>query len=489
MHEINRKMTAGIVWMSLMRFGIKGLGLINTVVLARLLVPDDFGLVAIAMSVISALELMRAFGFDVALIQGQDLDRSHYDTAWTFNILFGLGVAFPLLIVAPVAGSVFNEPRLPAVLQLLAVGIFVSGFENVGVVAFRKDLAFHKEFVMRVVQKACNVAITLPLAFALKSYWALVIGMVSGNVLAVLVSYYAHSFRPRLSLAARGHLFSFSKWLLATNVIWFARDRIPEYVLARVIGAGGLGLFTVSLEISNLPTTELISPINRAVFPAYAKLAHNPNELAQGFLNVIGLIVLVALPAGFGIAVTSGLIVDVVLGPNWSAAAPAISVLAIFGALNALTTNCGAVFYALGRPKTVAVLGAIHAGLLLPAVVWSAYYYGAIGVAWAYLAVVVLIVPVTYAVVLSYLRLSFRRVWLLLWRPGTATAVMYVVTRNWIVLGSDSTLAALLTAVAVGGATYITTVAALWLIAGRPVGPERTFMDRFFLPTWKRIVS
>src|SRR5882672_229075 len=487
MNDVNRKMAAGIAWMSMMRVGVKGLSLISTIALARLLAPGDFGLIAMAMSVISALDLIRAFNFDLALIHRQNTDRTYYDTAWTFNISFSFALAVILLCIAPVATIFFKEPRLLAVMRWLALSVFISGFENIGVVAFRKELVFHKEFVLRIVQKACGIAVTVPLAFALRNYWALVIGAVSDSLLAVVISYLAHPFRPRLSLKASKHLFSFSKWLVATNSIWFLRDRVPDYVLGRVAGTSALGLFSLSVEISNLPTSELIAPMNRAVFPAYAKMAHDLKELQQGFLNVIGLILLVALPAGFGISATSELIVDVVLGTKWEAAVPAISILAIYGSINAMQTNCGAIHYAMSRPRTVAVMGAIHAALVLPLVIVGAYRYGAIGVAWVYLIAAIIVVPLNYYVVLRRLHLAMRTVCNLLWRPAVATAIMYTVTHEWIAARPSRTLPALLAAILIGVVTYGAALAALWLVSGRPIGPERTLTNRLLVPAWSRL--
>ena len=469
-----------------MRIGIKCLGLISTVVLVRLLVPADFGLIAMAMSVIAALELLRAFNFDLALIQNQGADRSFYDAAWTLDILFGGLLGVLVLALALPAAQFYGEPRLESVMHALALGTFISGFENIGVVAFRKDLTFHKEFALRVGQKLCALAITLPLAFALRSYWALVIGMVGGSLCGVLISYVAHPFRPRLSLAATSQLLSFSKWLLAHDTVRFLRDRTPDFLIGRIAGPHALAMFSMGFEIASLPTTELVSPINRAVLPAYAKMADNLETLRRGFLDVIGLVALLALPAGFGIAATSGLIVATVLGDQWLAAIPLISVLAIFGGLNALTTNCGAVHLALGRPRTAMMIDVAHVAFLVPALIWSGYYYGAIGVAWTYLASVVLVsIPLSYAVTMARLGLPAKRVASLLWRPAVATALMYVVAYEAAERLRPG-VAALLFVVALAAATYAVALVSLWLVAGQPAGPEKTVADRFVLPTWQR---
>jgi lipopolysaccharide exporter len=490
MSNVNRKMAAGIAWMSLMRFAIKGLGLASTVVLARLLVPADFGIVAMAVSIIAALELFSTFNFDVALIQRQDAERADYNTAWTFNVLFGTVLALLLVAGSFAAADFYNEPRLSNVMQVLAIGVFVLGFENIGVVAFRKDLVFHKEFAMRIAQKVGGTAVTLPLAFILRSYWALVIGIVAGNVLAVLISYYAHPFRPGLSLASAGRLLSFSKWLAVNNVLWFMRDRLPDFLLGRISGAAALGVYSLSYELSHLPTAEIVAPINRAVLPAYAKMVHDPEQLRRGFLDVIGLIVLLALPAGFGIAAAAPLIVTVVLGDSWVAAVPIVSVLGLVGALNALQTNCGSVHYAMGRPRTMTVVAAVQLATLLPTLLWGVYKAGAIGIAYAYLANHVLVsAPFLYFVTLRALQLPLRRLVALWWRPAIATAAMYLGVRTAVGWVPTPSLAALLLVIAGGALGYGAVIVILWFAAGRPAGPEKMAVDKFMLPGWRRVAT
>jgi lipopolysaccharide exporter len=442
-----------------------------------------------AMSVIAALELLSAFNFDFALIQRQDAERPHYDTAWTLNVMFAVGLASVLAIIAFPASDFFDEPRLRAVMQFLAIGMLIQGFENIGVVAFRKDLEFRKEFVMRIAQKVCGTAITLPLAFALRSYWALVIGIVAGNVLSVLVSYYAHPFRPRFSLAARSHLFSFSKWLLVNNFLFFLRDRTPDFLLGKIGGASALGLYTISNEISGLPTGELVAPINRAVLPGYAKMAAEPEALRRGFLDVIGLIAIVALPAGLGIAATSHLIVGVVLGDKWMAAAPIISILGIAHALNALQTNCGNMHYAMGNPRLLTNCVAIEVLLLVPSMIWAGQRYGAQGVALAYLVNIALIaVPLNYAVLQRKLALPVHQLLALFWRPFVAGGVMYVST-VFVAKRFEPSFGALLGVICLGAAIYVLMVVGMWWGAGRPVGPEQTVVENFIVPTWHRIVA
>ena len=182
MKNIGTKIAKGAIWMVLFKLIERSVGLISTLILVRLLIPEDFGLLAMALSITTALELLGAFGFDMALIQNQKAGRDHYNTAWTFNVIFAFSSAAILVAIAIPAAIFYHEPRLEAVIYFLALGSFVKGFENIGVVAFRKELEFNKEFKFLIGKKIASFAITVPLAFILKSYWALVFGILVGNV-------------------------------------------------------------------------------------------------------------------------------------------------------------------------------------------------------------------------------------------------------------------------------------------------------------------
>ena len=156
-----------------MRWATRALGLVSTIVLARLLAPEDFGVVAMAMVVVGFLEVFTQTGVDLALIRDANATREHYDTAWTFEILQGAGLALALLAAAPFATRYFGDARVLTVMQLLSLRAFIGGFENIGVVAFRRDMNFDREFWFGVFKKLCMVALTIGAAFVFRSYWAL----------------------------------------------------------------------------------------------------------------------------------------------------------------------------------------------------------------------------------------------------------------------------------------------------------------------------
>lgn len=462
--------------MGLLRISVRGIGLVSTVILARLLVPADFGIVAMAMSILAFLELATAFSFDIPLIQKQDADRNDFDSAWTLNLAFYAGLTILLVLLAQPAADFYQESRLVSVIQVLAIGFFVQGFENIGVVLFRKELDFRKDFVLLISKKLIGFCITVPLAFMLRSYWALIAGMVVSNVLGVLLTYLLHPFRPRFSLRAAGELMNFSKWLVINNALGFLRMRSPTFVIGRLSGTSSLGIFTVAFELATLPTTELVAPINRVVFPAYSKLSNDLAALSKGYLDVLAVIALVALPAGFGLSSISEPLIALVLGSKWASAAPLVAVLAIYGGINAIQTNTGSVYNAIGKPYLITLIGSISVSVLVTASILSAIHYGPIGVSFAYLATSSIMAPISFYIVSRYIGIQFRSILAVLWRPLFASILMFgLLARLSSTLDADTQLRpfqVLGILLPLGALIYIVAVVLLWAASGRPQSAE-----------------
>jgi O-antigen/teichoic acid export membrane protein len=476
-------MGKGAAWMVAARILDRGIGLASIVVLARLLVPADFGLVAMATVVVALLELFVSFGFDTALIQHKSAERRHYDTAWTFNVIFGALMAAALLAAAAPTASFYGEPRLEPVVMCLAAAALIQGFENIGTVEFRKELRFRKEFGLIFARRITTFAVTIPLAIVLRNYWALVIGIVVSRLASLLLTYWVHEYRPRFSLAARAELFRFGKWLVLTNMLNFLGTKSADILVGKIAGARELGLFSLSYEIANLPTSDLIAPINRAIFPGYAKKAADPAELKASYLQVIGLIAVLLVPAGTGIAAIADLLVPVALGVNWIDAIPAIVVLSFFGVLFALKSNNHYVYLALGKPNLAALLGTVHIAILLPMIAVGSAKAGAFGVAVGYLVAQALFTPFSLAVLRRALGLGLAEQVAALYRPFLAAAAMYAGVRL-VANAFDTTpydgvalLGPLLACVATGAVLYALVLYLLWAGLSKPDGAERRIVE------------
>ncbi len=478
MQSLGNQLAKGAVWMILLKFSERGLGLISTLILVRLLAPADFGLVAMATAVVAGLELINAFGFEIVLVQKRNVQDVHYNTAWTFRLLFATLAAVMLVSLSIPAASFYEEPRLVTIILVLALGTFVGGFANIGTVQFQKELNFPKEFILRLTVKLVSFSIAVPLAFYLRSYWALLGGMVSMRVALVVMSYVMHSYRPRFSIEAWRELFSFSIWLFIGNLLFFLRLRSADFIIGKMTGSTQLGLYSVSYELADLPTTEFVMPVNRAAFPAYSKVANDQPQLRKHYLDVNGLVALFAFPAGLGFGAIAELMVPVLLGEKWLETVELIKVLVLNGTLIAIQVNISSIYLALGRPNLSVLVSGVYVALSLPMLIYFTNIHGAIGAAWVYLATSLIVAPLNYFLLLRLLRLKLGTFLASMWRPLASSAVMYYLVTSFVdYFGTSDNLAVnlwgLIVGVVIGVSIFSVTDALLWWICGRPDGAEQ----------------
>ena len=476
--SINKQIAKGAAWMVAFKVVDKSVGLVSTIVLARMLAPEDFGLVAMSMILLAALNLLISFGFEVQLIQNRDAGRDQFDTAWTFTVIFSVVCGLVLVGLAIPAAQFYREPRLEAIIYALAFGFALEGFSNIGTVAFRREMQFDREFKFLLGKRMASLVVTIPLALWLRNYWALVIGQLASTALSVALSYYMSTYRPRFSLKSKLELFHTSKWLVINNLFGFLHGRSAPFLLARLSGAPSVGVFSIGMEISTLPSNELVAPINRAAFPGYAKAAHDLDKLRDTFLKVIASIALVAIPAGVGVAVVADLFVPAVLGWKWLDAIPLIQLLAVYGVIKALQTNIPYVYLALGMAKRSTIISGIQVIIYLIVLYPAINRWGAMGAAWASLGTAIVMIPVNQAMVAECLGLNATQFCRALVRPLIASAAIAMVVlaiKSQLVLRHhtlDYALALLLCA-AVGALVYVIVLYAVWRAWKRPDGAER----------------
>jgi O-antigen/teichoic acid export membrane protein len=452
----------------------RSLGMISMLILARLLVPADFGLMAMATSLVALLELFTAFGVDTALVQRNEATPAHFNSAWTLNVCAGGAIATMMLMLSWPAAYFYREPRVTPVICALALAAAIQGFENIGVVMFRKEMRFDREFRFLLGKKLVAFCVVVPLALLWRNYWALVVGTIVGRVAGVSLSYILQPFRPRFSFAATSDLMHVSKWLMVQNGLAFLKERSSDFIIGRFAGPHSLGVFSVSAEISNMPGTELVAPINRAVLPGYVKLAHDPPALRREYISVMAMISLFAVPAVAGFAACAPFLVLLVLGPKWLEAASLIKILAFFGITQVLQSNAYSAFLAIGRPQVFAKINAIHVAILIALLLATVPFFGIQGAAWAYVATAAVVLPVNFFFITRFLGLQQRQLVSHLWRPIVATALMYLGIRFLgpalpeVALTARQATASLLTCIALGVPLYAVSVALLWWLSGRP---------------------
>ncbi len=472
--------------MILFKWVERGLGFISTLILVRLLTPADFGMVAMAFSFIFMAEILTAFAFDIALIHNQSAGVDHYNSAWTANLILGCLVAVIMLACSHPISVFYGAPELVTLICVLALGPVASALDNIGVVAFRKELDFRKEFIFQVSRKVIGFCVTIPLAIILQSYWALVFGSLASKIGGMMLSYWVHPFRPKISFKEIGSLLRFSRWMLLNNVVNFLKERSTDFFIGRIRGPGQLGIYNISYEFANLPTFEIGAPINRALLPGFAKLKDDVDGLRRSFQSAVGLVALIAIPVGAGLFSIAPVMVPVVLGEAWMAGIPVMEVLSISSSILVFHGTIVTLFIAVGRPREATLVNFIFVVILVLGLSLLTRDYGATGAAISMLSACVLTTPIYLLQLRRFIGERFRQFIAVIIRPTLAAAAMAYAVRAAMPRYEPGTPAAdgvaiLLLLIGAGVLTYGVTLALLWVVFGNRRGAEAVVIEKIML--------
>ncbi|WP_372628156.1 lipopolysaccharide biosynthesis protein [Arsukibacterium sp.] len=481
-NHTHNKVYSGSVFMLITRLSIKSIGIVSSIFLARLLTPEDFGLVAITVAIYAFIELFGALALGTALIQQKTNNIDDYNSAWTFNVLFGMVAALCLVLIAPLVASFYQDDRLQDVLYIMAFVSGLSGLHNIGVVNFQRDLNFRKELQLQLVPKVISFVITLGLAFVLRNYWALVLGVLSNKLVVVIYSYIMHPYRPRICFKSFNKLFKFSRWLLLNNVVYFINDKVSQLMVGKMLSPSALGFLSLSQEIGQLPTSHIALPINKATFPVYARFQDNQIELKKAYLNTTALTASLTIPFSIGIAMVSPLLVAVLLGDQWLSMVPLLQLLALANMFFSVTSNNSYVYLASGKPHISFFINFSRLAVFFALFIPLLDYNGLIGIGQARLGSTLLMVFIVQAIVIRFLKLPIADLLRAFIRPVLAGLTMALAV--WAVQSSVSVaipLLQLLLETLTGVLSYSLVTLLIWHLQGYPKGFEHNIFSRLRL--------
>ena len=495
--SVARRTAAAAGWIMAWRMLNRSLGLVSTLILVRLLEPTDFGLVAIATGFVISVDALSALGVQDALVREKERTRDLYDTGFGLEVIRGAITAVLVALLALPLARFFSDSRLTVVMLVLAGGTLMTSFENIGTVDFRRNLQFHKEFHIQMVARLVATATTIVTAAIFHSYWALVVGILSGRAIRLVQSYTMSSYRPRFAVRAWRGIIGFSLWTWAFSLVVQARDRADSMVIGFLFGSTSVGLFSIGAELGSLPTTEVTEPLNRALFSGFVAGRHKGEGPAAMFLSATGLGLLVTLPAGLGISMVADPMVRLTLGERWIDAVPIIVIIGLASAVTVFSYVSGALLNAIGKPHLNFYLLAVSVAMRFPLLMLLLHHYGLPGGA-AAVAISLAMDQVLFLwFTLPKIGVSARQLAKAIWRPvvGTAAMVLALMACGWAwtpvtASGSLGLIGEVTERCLIGASVYILTVAAAWLAAGRPDGPERhivSVMKRTALKTLSRL--
>jgi lipopolysaccharide exporter len=480
--NVRSRLLKGAVWLSGARLASNILATIGTLFLARLLLPSDFGLVALGTTTLSILASITNISLSEALVQHRDPSHHHFHTVWTLNLLRGVLIASVFALIAVPVARFYSDYRLENVMFALGGSAILNGLENPRAIMLTKQLIFWQQFMLQVSQKLVALITSVLIALIYHSYWALIGGILLGQLVGVIVSYAVLPFRPAFSIVHARELFSFSIWLTLCEAINTINWNFDQLLVGKFIGKTTLGYYTVGNNLAVMPSREATAPLTGTLFPAFSNLAHDPVRLAAAYQRAQALVTAVALPAGVGMALIADPLVRLSMGEKWLPVVFVIRILAAVFAFQTLGSLAQPLAMAAGRTKLLFKRDLQAFLYRVPLVIVGLYFGGFAGVLYARAIMGTTGLLFNTNVVTSVTGLS-------LWqqmRPNMR-AVASVLLMAAVLVPMDAfsdkgsghwTIALNLGAlIAAGAAVYGVATFILWRVMGRPEGPETEVMQ------------
>lgn len=359
--SLGRRIASGAVWTASETWGGHVLGLAITAILARLLEPRDFGLLAMAAAFIALAEVVVDQGFSRAIIQRKDLEDKHLDSA--FWVSLGLGAVFAAataLFAGPLGRMLGDEAAAP-ILRWLALTFLLGGLTPVQTALLTRRLAFRSLAGRKMAGLLGGGVVGIAMALGGYGVWALVGQQLAGRLVSTAVLWRIGRWRPgfRISLTAVRELGSFGLAILTTRTLRTALTQAPVVVIGRFLGATDLGYYNVAYRV--LAVLKLASQAAGNVsFPAFSALQDDAARFKKAFLRVNEATVWLAVPAFAGMIVLAPTLIPTVFGAKWTAAVPIVQILSVAGVLEALTQFSAAAVSAAGHPFRQVLLNLIR---------------------------------------------------------------------------------------------------------------------------------
>lgn len=404
---------------------IKGLGLISTVILARLLTPEDFGSVAICMLVIYFFDLLSTTGTRAYILSLTEITDEDINSAWTLDLLAKSTIALLVFFLSPLIAAYFNNDSLSGPIAACAFIPLISGAENPRINLLRRRLEYSIIFRINITSKVVSFLITIGLAFYLRSYWALIIGSLTSAGVITFLGYYLYPYKPKLDTSKFSVQWKFSKWIFFKAFLGYARARSDTFILAKYFSLSDVGLFNIAKELGFLVYEQIALPTSDIIMSGIKKAGTDISKISETIECYLILLISLILPASIGVFILSDELVHLLLGEKWAESGLLLKPLAIMGFFVGATAVLTAAMNAMRKVKSTFYLEFVIA--LLAVFILYSYREADIHLFSIVVALIGLITFICYlCITFYYVRLSIKNIIVGITPILCATIVMYL---------------------------------------------------------------
>lgn len=476
-HSPKKNLIRGAAWTVGTRTAVKLLGFVNTIVMARLLMPEDYGLVAMAMLVVGLVQTMLEFGAVTALMRKEHLTTDDIDSAWTLKVMQSAATGLLIALSPIVAAPLLEEPRVTHILWVLAACTILTGLTSLSTVLSTKAFDYTLSFKIDICSKLGSVLMTIVFGLWLKDYRALVIGIATGYLVPLVLTYAWHPLRHRLNYSKIGEIWALTKWLMVANVGSFVLRKGDELAAARIGTTASYGNYNVGADLGSLPVAEVGPAVLKALLPVLSTIQSDIKRTNLAIAKTMSALGTLIWPLGFGTLATAPQITHILLGEKWHGAAVFVGIYGIVTVLQTLASPLKTLLTLRAHTRIQSHLVWLEFATFAGLALWMTPTHGLIALAWSRLLASILNLAMMLYATAHYCQLSIPKMAPHLLRPFAGAALMAILvtqTAAWTTNVPLSFATAILTGALFYGAWSIIT----WQLAGRPEGLESTVADR-----------
>lgn len=352
MKNLPQRAAKGMIWAYGAYMSGRLMTLLSTALLARILLPDDFGLIGFALIILNFVEVVRSFGINDALIYHDEALDLTADTAFWINLAVGSAQYGVLFALAPLLAQLFASPALSDVVRLMGLAFIFEGLGQAHAALLQKDLRFRRRFLPDLISAVIKGIATVAMALLGWGIWSLVFGHLVGVGVRVAALWRLSAWRPRLrfSWAQSRALWSYGVHILLFNLLAVALDQADQMVIGLILGATQLGYFTIAYKIPELLMANFSLILTRILFPIFSRLKDDRAALTNSFLATTQYTAFVTFGIGFTLFMIAPQLVAFVYGDQWAEAVPLFQVLSLLGVAYTIPWAAGDAVKAIGRP-------------------------------------------------------------------------------------------------------------------------------------------
>ena len=475
-HLLSSRTAYGSAWLVASRLGTRAIDFVTLLVLARLLTPADFGVVAVALTLVQILEAIFELPTSQVLVRAKAISPSLLDTAFTLGLLRGAVLAGGLAAAAVPFALAYGDPRLVPLICFLSLAPALRGLVSPKLVVFARAIDFRRDCAIELLGKLCGFGVAITVAGTSHSYWGIAAGTVATPAAMAICSFALAPYRPRLTLAHWRDFASFIGWNSASQAVSAVNWQMSRLVLGALVPRAALGSYSLGSDLAGIPEQAMVKPVMRPLMSGFAVIAEEPDRLARAYLRATATLVTLGTPVMLCLSLLAEPAIGLVLGGKWLAAAPIVQWLALFYIVPLFAAPFAPLVIALGRNERLLRQNLIELAFRLPLIITGARVWGVAGVVAAQAASVVLMTLCAMVFTRQLAGISLgkqlRAGGRAMLAGAVCAAVLWALRRASTGTTGLALFAALAMVTVAAWAAYGVALLALWHWAGRPAGIE-----------------